>query len=351
MPNEGNRLGCSKPDCQVASSGQCAEGHTPREACPYIGANNSEDLDLYEQEVELADTVRSDNGEASISLSTGEALDTEGVDEFLRWRPATFIAIVGDNDSGKSTLVCALYDRLLRGVFAGFGFAGSRTLVALERRSHHSRVDSGRTVPETLRTSISDGLQYFHFGIARQERSASRIDLLLSDRAGEVYNKARGNSDMVASLPEIRQADRLMLLLDGRRVCDAIERANAMQSVRQTLRAFLDNDALGAHSMVQVVTTKYDLIATDPDAGAVKDSVLQFEERLLRDFGPRLRELTFWQIAARDPAGTFMPAYGLDSLLKDWASPRPRLASPTVARLNLRSEFDRLLARTRLEVE
>ena len=179
----------------------------------------------------------------------------------MRWRDATFVTVIGDSYGGKTTLICALYERFRKGPFAGLSFAGSRTLVALERRSHYSRVDSGRVTPETAHTSLQEGLRYFHFAVAPNGQPGKRADLLLSDRSGEVYRSARNNSTVVGTLPEIPQADRIVLLLDGRRVADPIERNGAIQSTRQTLRVFLDNDALGPTSIVQVVTTKFDLIA------------------------------------------------------------------------------------------
>jgi hypothetical protein len=268
----------------------------------------------------------------------------------LRWRAATFVAIIGDSHSGKTTLICALYGRFLKGAFGGLGFAGSRTLVALERRSHHARVDSGRATPETARTSHLEGLRYYHFAVAPNGEPGKKTDLLMADRSGEVYRSARNNSTVVATLPEISQADRIVLLLDGSRVADPVERNGAIQSVRQTLRVFLDNDALCPTSIVQVVTTKIDLIAASREGQEIADALAAFRDRLTKDFGPRLKSLSFHDIAARDPTATFAPAHGLDTLIEDWATPRPRYTPAAPPLLALHSEFDRLLARTPMEV-
>ena len=61
-----------------------------------------------------------------------------------------------------------------------------------------------------------------------------------------------------------------------------------------------------------------------------------------------MSELTFWNIAARDPKGAFAPAHGIDALIRDWVQPRkvdPPDSSPEVPLVN---EFDRLLTRTPL---
>ena len=68
------------------------------------------------------------------------------------------------------------------------------------------------------------------------------------------------------------------------------------------------------------------------------------------DFAPRLADLSFWEIAARDPQGDFDPAHGVDALLVDWVTPRLAIVARTALTTPLRSEFDRLLLRTPMEV-
>ena len=212
-------------------------------------------------------------------------------------------------------------------------------------------MDSGRVTPETAHTSLQEGLRYFHFGVAPNGQPGKRTDLLLSDRSGEVYWKARNNSTVVETLPEIPQADRIVLLLDGGRVADPIMRNGAIHSTRQTLRVFLDNGALGLGSIVQVVVTKFDLIASSPDVEEIRDALAFFQERLSTDFANRVKSLSFHDIAARDPTTRFAPAHGLETLLVDWTHPRPRYSRSPPPTLALHSEFDRLLSRTPLKAQ
>jgi hypothetical protein len=349
MAEETSQKTCRKTDCGVTLTGICAEGHIPLESCPNYGEQLAEDR--YVHDAELDETSEGAPPDVErVSLPSGDALTQDDVDHFLRWRGATFITVIGESYSGKTTLICALYERFLKGSFAGLGFTGSRTIVALERRCHHARVDSGRTTPETARTSHHDGLRYFHFAVAPNGYPRKRTDLLLSDRSGEVYRSARNNSTIVGMLSEIPQADRIVLLLDGRRAANPIERAGALQSVRQTLRVLLDNDALGPTSIVQIVTTKIDLIIARAYEQEMANTLAGFHDRLSSDFGPRLRSLSFHDIAARDPTNRFAPAHGLDALIEDWATPRPRYTPPAPPPLTLHTEFDRLLVRTPMEV-
>lgn len=349
MTEGASAVRCGKPGCEVARTGLCGEGHDPARSCPFYGQEPSAELDA--EHLEGVDAAEGEPAEEDrIPLPKGEALVPLEVDEFLRWRPATFVTIVGDRESGKTTLICALYDRFLKGPFADLLFAGSRTLIALEKRSHLARVESGLSQPDTPHTSISEGLRFFHFAVATAIRVDTRTDLMLSDRAGEAYSRARGNSELVAELIEVIQADRLVLLLDGARVADPIERAGAMQSVRQTLRAFLDGGVLGASSVVQVVTTKIDLLAHHPEKQNIDARLATYRQRLDEDFGPRLAGLSYWDTAARDPTGGFAPAHGLDALVTEWVTQRPAAVARVKPSTPLRSEFDRLLLRTPMEV-
>src|SRR5262249_22129997 len=158
---------------------------------------------------------------------------------------ATLIAVVGDRDSGKTTILTSLYNCFLRGPFASHLFVGSRTLVGFEKKGHDSRVESGRMEPDTARTSIAEELRYVHLALAPQAKVKARVDLLIADRAGEAYRSARSDSRLVADLIEVASANRVLFVLDGARLSDPALRSGALQSVRQSLRALSDGGALG----------------------------------------------------------------------------------------------------------
>jgi hypothetical protein len=92
-----------------------------------------------------------------------------------------------------------------------------------------------------------------------------------------------------------------------------------------------------------------DLIAASAAKDEIANVLAQFRERLSGDFGPRLKSLTFHDIAARDPTNQFAPGHGLGTLINDWATPHLRYISLARPPLALRGEFDRLLARTPME--
>lgn len=343
---------CGRRDCEIATTGVCAEGLQPVESCPFFGKEPQEEIDNDEEL--SADEVRIDPDLATVRLASGDTLDVNAVDEFLRWRPAIFVAIVGDRGSGKTTFISAIYDRYLRGPFAGYAFAGSRTLVGLERRSHLARAASKLTRPDTLHTSFQEGLHFFHFALAPTDHLSDRYDLMLSDRSGEIYRRARNNSALITDLVEVAKANQTVLLLDGEQLMNPVERSGAMQATRQNLRALLDGGALDSSAVVQVVTTKVDLFVShlEPERDEINRHRQSFRERLLQDFGSRVHKLTFWEIAARAPDPEFEPALGVEALVRSWLE-EPGCRSPLVVQsiVALKSEFDRLLIRTPLEVK
>lgn len=336
---------CGKSGCEVAKTSVCAEGHEPLKACPSYALDIAENLLEVKQEV-VDESLENKIIEYSTPLSTGETLSLEELNEFHRWRPISQISIVGDRDSGKTTLINSIYDQFLRGPFAGYIFAGSQTLVAFEKEIHPSRIESGGKRAATAHTSLAEGLKFFHMAAIHKDRLEVRIDLMFSDRAGEMYRRARDDSANVEELSEITHSERVVLLLDGDRVANAIERQGAIQSVRKMLRAFIDSDALGLTSVVQIVTTKIDRLYEHAEEHLIKVQLEKFQQNLINDFAHRLAELSFWEIAARDPDGIFDPAHGVDKLFTDWATPRYKVVPRASLDMTLLSEFDRLLLRT-----
>jgi hypothetical protein len=142
-----------------------------------------------------------------------------------------------------------------------------------------------------------------------------------------------------------------VILIDGGKLVDPITRAGTMQSARQLLRLLTDNFILRADASVDIVTSKVDLIEACADRAAFDTLFQTFKERLIKDFGGKVAELTFHDIAARDPTTTFPPAFGVAELLSSWCASLP--AAPSQAGVGpplvYDSEFDRMLIRTSFE--
>jgi hypothetical protein len=174
--------------------------------------------------------------------------------------------------------------------------------------------------------------------------SRRRADLLITERAGEVYRNARDRPAESKALLELAKARTVVFILDGERVVNDKTRAEAFASIRGMIRAFSDADAIPAGAEIQLVTTKFDLLNVDEAADALT-ALSEFEERLIRSYSGRFAKISHWRTAARDPKGKMEPAWGVPLVLQSWLNPprMPQGPSPIVPKLD--DEFDRLLLR------
>ena len=111
---------------------------------------------------------------ASIELYAGTELATEDTDAVTLRYPAHLIVFAGEAESGKTTVLASIYDRLSDGPFAGFRFAGSRSLLGFEQICYLNRLASGGTRPDTPRTVPSDEAAYYHRNRSRYLRQKAR---------------------------------------------------------------------------------------------------------------------------------------------------------------------------------
>jgi len=297
------------------------------------------DTDVFET-AGVGQTKETDN--RWVELPPASMLTVEDADELLRWREASIIAIVGERNGGKTTLVVELYERFLRGPFAGTLFSHSLSVLGFERKSFQSRAESGAEKPDTPRTSTQDGLRFFHLAVS--DEHLRRTDLLISERAGETYREVRDRPAGARDIVEVCKARTVVFILDGERVANPRQRAEAIASIRHLARAFTESNAISSHCEIQAVTTKWDLLRTDASAPAQK-ALDEFEKYFIATYSSRYAKVSVFRVAARDPEGVVEVGFGLAPLLRSWLEPVPQAAVTALPIPLLADEFDRLLAR------
>lgn len=297
------------------------------------------DVDVFEQSE--AEQV-ADLNQRWATLPASSMLSLEEADKLLRWRPASVIAIVGERNGGKTTLITEIYERYLRGPFADALFCHSLSLQGFEMKSFQSRAESGGAQPDTPRTSAQDGLHFFHLALSDLP-DLNRTDLLISERAGEAYRKVRDIPDLAGEMIEVRKAAAVVFIIDGERVADPLKRAEVFASVRNIVRAIVDSGNIAPRSQVQLVTTKYDLLDVDQATDA-REALTQFEDRIKLLLDGRF-SVAIFHTAARDPEGVVEPAQGVAPLLRSWLTPFQISNEEKIDLPELTDEFDRLLLR------
>ena len=280
-----------------------------------------------------------------LDLPSGEGYPLSGASEITCRKLANIILFAGTAECGKTTLLASLYLMFNTQPFAGYIFAGSRTLVGFEKRVHTARIASRLSSPTTERSKVSELL---HLRVRRADRSAACKDLLLCDLIGEDFREARDSTDGCRRLHIIRRADAFVMLIDGAKVASLDARQQAKTDAIALLRNILDCEMLAETSQVEVLTTKWDLI----DGASDRDECVAFNdhirEEMTRHFEKRVGGLSFGSVAAHATQGTFPLGHGLEERFKSWVE------RPTGAARRFRSfsaersdamEYDRYLRR------
>lgn len=343
-------LRCSNPDCQKEKTGVCIEGHEPLISCPFLNSTGSsaEDDDDADDEKELGVEIIQET--VKTMFYDGDALITENVDAFLRKKDVSIISIVGDSDSGKTTLVCSIYEKFLKGEFANLAFKGSQTLYGFEKRAHYSRIDSGNTTPDTQRTSMLDGLKFFHLSLVSKEEKNREINFMISDRAGENYEEARSNPEAALRLFEIKKSHVVALLVDGKKISNPMQRVSVTQSVKQMLRILVENQLVGLDSVVQILITKTDLICNENKENN-NIFIDTFFNKIHLEFNDKLGSIELFKVAARALDNSAIDDDGLSLLLRSWCFLKKPSSRKVDYKFRPETQFDHIHLRTIMREE
>lgn len=258
-----------------------------------------------------------------IELFSGAALSAADA-EVITLRSRTHLVVfAGAEGSGKTTVLASIYERLNQGAFAGFKFAGSRTLLGFEEICHLNRLASGGAQPDTQRTRLTDETKYYHLTLSPIESATARRDVLLSAMSGELFRMARDSREDAERLTFLRRADTIVVLVDGERLATSTQRTNAQADAADILESMLDANMVSRSCRVEIVFSKLDrIIAAGP---AALDFIAKTHEKFEVKFRGRVPHLSFRRIAAR-PAPLSVPDSlddGLADALVAWTTLAP----------------------------
>ncbi len=287
-----------------------------------------------------------------VDLPDASSLTEDGAAEVVRRSGGEVIVLAGLQGAGKTTLLASAYQRFLDGPFAGCSFQGSQCLRALEDRCYLARVASRGQVPTTARTEQSEGLQILHLGVRAAQRESEIVNLLFADMAGEFFRRARDNAEECRRLPILRRANHLVLLVDGKCLVNPEQRPVCLRDARVLLRRFVECEMIGDWTSVQVVASKWDLIATSDNVEAIKEALRRVEQQLNVWLGPMLGALSFSYVAASPAAQPELKVgYGVERLFKLWTARPTWERSATMAAAGPSDGVQREADRFRLSSE
>jgi hypothetical protein len=279
-----------------------------------------------------------------VHFREGDFLSAAEAGEVVRSAPTSIVVVAGVAESGKTTLVAGLYGLFHKGPFAGYLFAGSRTLPGLERRCHLARMASGRQTPDTERTKHTNHQHLLHLRLALPS-PLRHFDILFSDIYGEAFRRAADSAAECSKFLILKRADHVTILIDGEKAVSKTDRQEAFSSADALLGQCLDTGMLGTGSSVQAVVTKWDVVEkASPVDSAFVDSKLRW---LTDRHGARLGHLSHHKVAIRPPGGGLIKAgFGIEPLLRLWLGicVPPKREPVRKSNSHFHTEFDRLIA-------
>ena len=284
------------------------------------------------------------NPDEFVDLPSSESLSANEANTITSSSITRVILPVGLIGVGKTTLITALYECFLRGPFASYRFAWSRTLHGLERRSRLARIASQRNLATTPRTTLAESDSYLHLRLSAERSGASIPDLLVADVSGEIFEAVHDDVEFASSLRFLDRVDHISFLVDAQKLSDLTSRHNAAHETDMLIRSFLDAGVV--HAAKSVIYTKWDAIAGGDGIDELEDFISQFEHRLRRKYDRRSGGLEFIRTASRPIDGTERKLeMNLDQVLQLWLnSSRCPIRAPSAPVAPTSREFDRFRA-------
>lgn len=328
---------CRNPDCDYADSKKCIDGLGPS-AHP---DSKADEADPDEFQVESTD-AQTDFVE---SLWTGERLNCAEASDVLRLEESRVLAIIGPTKSGKTSLICSVYELLQKEVRSDFHFAGSRTLFAFERACHNSRAESLRHEPvmeHTEHNPLPFGVSFYHLRLA--DKAGRLVSILFADRTGEDYKAACDDPSVSDDFVEIQRADSVTILVNGELVIDNGQRHNVRSSTELILQGLRDGGVLSGRQKLLIVLTKQDKIEAEQHHS--KDKAYEFFDTLVKSiqhlYCDNFVSIEPFRVAA-SPKNTLLSyGHGVPELMSIWYQSIPVVPAVSIPPVKATREMGRI---------
>ncbi|NMM62214.1 hypothetical protein HBE96_05845 [Clostridium sp. P21] len=280
-------------------------------------------------------------------LPSGRALTLGETYEITASENTKIIILIGPSACGKTTIETTLYQMFQNDVVGDYYFAGSKTLQGYEQRSYYTRTKSKQNISTTPRTSRGSQETFLHLKLWNC-KTDKYINFLFADLSGEDFeNHIASIESMKKDFNFIKSADYIIAVLDGKLLADKRRRNGAFEEMAQLLRTIFDAGLYTAHTNLQVVTSKYDIIKEillkDPSVETFTTRVKVELEQRLKSY---INEINFYNVAAMPNDNTiFEVGHGIKELMDSWSTPQNSIVlsfKNNKRERKVKSEFDKL---------
>lgn len=316
---------CANRECRIAQGGKCIEGHDDLAKCPYHG-REPEEVDN-EQDDDGQDAVDAFDG---VQLPVALPLTSRSADNILAKLPSRMVGVIGAHDSGKTSVIAGLFDLFQMGPVSNVTFAGSSTLHGLEIICHDARVTSERDRPHSERTKRGE-VRFYHIDV---QRDGALQSLLIADRSGEEYEEVADLAANATGMFELRRADVITVLVDGRRLASPSDRADVMGAIPLIIQGMVENGAFVRKPNLAIVLTKDDAVQAAPRKDRVEQDFHGIIDVVRDAFADHFGEFGSFVTSASPKDTNVVRGAGLGEMLDFWMKPG---AEPKGVRLSYRS--------------
>jgi hypothetical protein len=303
---------CANQECRIAQGGRCIEGHDELAKCPYYG-KEPEELDD-EQEDDGQNAADAYDG---VLLPDALPLESARADQVLAMHPSRMIGVIGVHDSGKTSVIAGLFDLFQMGPVANVSFAGSSTLQGFEIICHDARVASERDEPHSERTKRRE-VRFYHIDVRRDGALQS---LLIADRSGEEYEEVADLAANATAMFELRRADVVTVLVDGRRLSSPSERADVMGAIPLIIQGMVENGAFARKPNLAIVLTKNDAVLASTRKDRIEKDFRAIVDGIQDAFADHFGELSSFVTSASPKDTIVVRGAGLAEMLDFWLKP------------------------------
>ncbi len=304
---------CANRECRIAQpGGRCVEGHDDLAKCPYYGREPEEVED--EKEDDDQDAADAFDG---VRLPDARALEKRRADNILAMLPSRMVGVIGVHDSGKTSVIAGLFDLFQMGSVSNATFAGSSTLHGFEMICHDARVASERDEPHSERTKRGE-VRFYHIDVWRDGVLRS---LLIADRSGEEYEEVADLAANATAMFELRRADVITVLVDGRRLTLSTERADVMGAIPLIIQGMVENGAFARKPNLAIVLTKDDSVQASPRKDRVEQDFRAIVDGARDAFADHFGEIGSFVTSASPKNTNVVRGAGLGAMLDFWMKP------------------------------
>ncbi len=274
--------------------------------------SNSSDLLTPDNAEELEETA-SDRPDEFVRLSPGKISDVASARLESQRSLCTVIAILGEQESGKTTFLSGLYQRFAKGVTKTTLFAGSKTLVSFEELCHSARLASQNPEHQMQRTRL--GFEIYHLDVM-ERASGQRRNLLFIDVSGESLAELRDRASYSEKLTVLERADHIIYLIDGCEVAASERRHNLLEKVRVGISRLRECGLLIGQPRITLVLNKSDMVVADDE------HTTRFIERIKAEAARFFQTpMTFVAMNSLELFNCQVPAPEAEQILEDFLHP------------------------------